>query len=114
MTAAHYHVFAVQDLGGTQECWRGWDDKFAAGEVSQHVNDVIRADVLRETCRWEIGIAEFGEDRYYALVSDNVAPGWDKVVAVGCADPCRFEDLFREQWEPHSPNTRNDRQDHHF
>ena len=43
--SAHYHVFAVQDLGGSQESWTGWDDQFTAAEANQHLNDIVRADV---------------------------------------------------------------------
>lgn len=93
--SGHYHVFAVQDLGGSQESWTGWDDQFTAAEANQHLNDIVRADVMSQNGHAAEARAEFSE-RYSDLVSDNVAPGWDRVIAVCCAEPCRFGELFAE------------------
>jgi len=95
-TPDHYHVFAVQGLCHAYECWRAFDDKFTKAEASQHVNDVIGADALGHAGCEDVGISEFGEDRFWDLVSDCVAAGWDDVVSVACSDPCRFDDLFTE------------------
>src|SRR5580693_3022298 len=93
--SAHYHVFAVQDLGGSQESWTDWDDHFTAAEANQHLNDIFRADVMSQNGHAAEARAEFGE-RYSDLVSDNVASGWDRVIAVCCAEACRFGELFAE------------------
>jgi hypothetical protein len=92
-TADHYHLFAVQDWGGTQECWHGENDKLSLADARKLADDMGRADTLSMSGDVEQGEREFGE-RFYELVSNNVAPGWEGIWVVPCDDPCRFEEVF--------------------
>lgn len=93
-TAEHYHVFAVQDWGGSQEWIKGWDDQLTIKEARQFLADMIRADNARTPDEVAALIAEFGEDRFYDLVSTNVNPGWEAMWITGCQHTCRFAEQF--------------------
>lgn len=92
----HYHVFAVQDLGGTQEAWKmpQDDQKLTLEQARQLASDMKRADWLfrdgpAEFTDPRMAIDEFG-DRLYDLISDNVAPGWDAIFVVDCHGSCEL------------------------
>lgn len=107
----HYHVLCVQDLGGTQECWRGWDEKRTRAEAEELARDAIEADRpnregWNETT-WEDNERKlqpkYGDD-WTDLCSDNVAPGWQAIFIRPCAQTgeCDIwrDDADRHTWEP--------------
>ena len=93
-TAAHYHVFAVQDWGGSQESWRGWDDKWSSAEAREHLLDLLICDMANHPEHQAALIERYGEDRYCELTSDNVAPGWEAIWIAGCTKECDFKGQF--------------------
>lgn len=109
----HYHVAAVQDAGGSQECWRTWDDRWNREQAEDHAATMADADsayVSGSLDRYEAAVKKYGEDRFSELHSDNVAPGWNAIWIVPCTADCVW-DLYgpaeiRElepYWAPQEP-----------
>ena len=102
MAMKHHHVVAVQDLGGTQERWfapaQTVDDYWTRQQAEQLAHDMIEADTAyagrgrsgMDIAAWDAAHAKFG-DRLHELISGNVAPGWDAIYIVDCADPCSWD-----------------------
>lgn len=102
--AAHYHVFAVQDWGGSQERWTGEDTPMSRDAARKHADDMARADHLVYGDHGSIAAheramdeaeREYG-DRLRDLTSGNICPGWEAIWIRACAEPCRFDDLFSQ------------------
>lgn len=111
--AGHYHVLAAQDLGGSHEWLRGWEEPLSLADAKQLVADMIRADRVAHWSRTHAEAeaalgklrSEFG-DRYQELVSTNVNPGWEAIWITYCShDNCVADLVFGggdwREWEPY-------------
>lgn len=93
----HFHVLAVQDWGGSQEHWRGWDDQRTRGQAEQYALDMIEADTAYVAYHcgdpgdwarvYDAVRDKFGE-RFSDLASGNVNPGWDAIFIEPCGPQC--------------------------
>jgi hypothetical protein len=94
MTETHYHVLCVQDLGGSQEYWHGWDDKDTREKAEDRAQDAINADqaigpggtVANADDYEEFERkyrAKYGDD-WDHLCSTNVNPGWEAIFIQPC------------------------------
>jgi hypothetical protein len=94
-STGHSHVLAVQDWGGSQEYWRGWDDNLTLADAEQLARDAVRADSLWWQHQGEQPDAtdrldrELG-DRWPDLISTNLCPGWSAIWIVDCREPCEW------------------------
>jgi hypothetical protein len=101
--ADHYHVFAVQDWGGSQQWMRGTDDRLTRVGAEQLAAEMAQADtaaVSGDPDRFEAARLKFGDERFSELVSGNVCPGWNAIWLIDCGDLCRFEETFHKK-QPH-------------
>jgi len=46
MTDEHFHVFGVQDYGGSREEWTGWNDRLTRAQAEALASDMLKADQL--------------------------------------------------------------------
>lgn len=117
--ADHFHVFAVQDWGGSQEFLRGFDERLSYADAVQLVTDMAEADTAytghhmagtTSAEDYEAVQRKFG-DRFDDLISGNVCPGWDGIWIIPCVPDCAFQELFdmpAHEWsgDPHwTPGT---------
>jgi hypothetical protein len=86
----HYHVVAIHDWGGSQQCDHVWDDHWTQDQAKGFADHVIKAD-----SSWDVDLSTpaFSYD-YFELKSCNVAPGYNAVWIVACESTgrdCRNE-----------------------
>lgn len=87
----HFHVVAVQDWGGSQEYWRGWDDKWTREEAEAHAGDMLIADrLVNELGEHDLARHVFG-DRLHKLEPTNAGHlGWDAIWVEPCEPDCNW------------------------
>lgn len=102
--SAHHHVIAVQDEGGRDEYWRGWDDRYTVKAAKQRVAAMVECDAVTSPEEMDRLLEKYGND-FYSLSSDCVSPGWDSIWITSCDDGCDYEkqltggvDLGKPAW----------------
>ena len=92
-TQSHYHVYAVQDWGGSQEYWRYETGKLDYDQAEIHAMLMVVIDSANR------GIDLAGEwqwaDELRGYASTNISPGWEAIWITPCID-------FAAECDPHN------------
>lgn len=101
--AQHWHVFAIEDWGGSLERVKGWDEPMTEDKARTLADDIVKADTLRGTpidCdvleanpTWKRLRATYG-DNLDELTSSPCGP-WQATWLIPCFEPdhCRYSDI---------------------
>jgi len=102
----HFHVFAVQDWGGSSEHWRHWEEPWSYDDAITHGIMMIFADHGLQLPPQFNGMAYgISHKRFRELASTNISPGWNAIWIEKCAEPCCVDcwvpaDLGEPWWTP--------------